>query len=108
MAAPFTFTSGNTKPYFSIKVVNDLTNAAVDLSGATVALYFREANARTAKVSGASCTVTDAPNGLVEYRWASTDLDVPGIYQADFRVTHSDGKIQSVLIDGIVVKAKLG
>lgn len=107
MAATYTFNSGNTKPYFSIKVVNDLTNAAVDLSGATVAFYFREGNARTAKVSAGACTVTDATGGLVEYRWGANDLDVPGTYQADFRVTHTDGKIQSVFIDNIVVRAKL-
>lgn len=108
MAATFTFTQGNTRPFFSVQIVNDLTNGPVDFTGASVAFYFREQKARAAKVSGAACTITDAVNGLVEYRWAATDLDVPGVYDAEFRITHTDGKLQTVPVRGVVVSPKLG
>ena len=108
MASTFSFIQGNRRPYFAIVVKNVLTNAAVDLTGASAVFYFRHRSGRTAKVSGSSVTLTDAAAGEIEYRWAAGDLDVPGFYQAEFRITHTDAKVQSVLIDDVEVKPKLG
>ncbi|MGH2384532.1 MAG: BppU family phage baseplate upper protein [Candidatus Limnocylindria bacterium] len=108
MATTFTFYQGNTRPFFAVQIRNNRTNGVVDLTGATVVFYFRHADGRAAKVSGATATVTDAVNGKVEYRWAAGDLDVPGIYDAEFRVTHTDAKVQTVRISGVKVIAKLG
>lgn len=107
MAATFTFTQSDQRPYFAVVLKNSLTNAAVNLTGATAVFYMKHQRAKAAKVSAAAAVITDATNGLVEYRWASTDLDVPGIYDAEFRITHSDGKFQRVRIEGVEVLAKL-
>lgn len=106
--ADFTFVQGNTRPYFAIIVKNVLTNNPVDLTGASVALYFKAQRARTAVVTGAACVVTDAPNGKIEYRWGANDLNTPGVYDADFRITFPDATVQSVIIPDVVVAGKLG
>lgn len=106
--ADYTFVSSDTRPFFAVQIKNTLTNAAVDLSTATVTFYFKHQRAQVAKVTAGSCTVTDATNGKVEYRWGATDLDVPGIYDAEFRVVHSDTKPQRVRIEGVEVLPKLG
>lgn len=107
MATKYEFTQGNRRAFFAIIVKNRLTNAAVDLTGATVTFYFREQGAIDAKVSAGAATLTDAVNGKVEYRWAAGDLDVPGIYDAEFRVAHADALVQSVFVDNVRVRAKL-
>ena len=108
MADEYEFTEGDLRPFFAVIIKNDLTNGVVDLTGATVTFYFREKNAQTAKVSAGACTITDAAAGKVEYRWASGDLSVPGVYNAVFLITHTDTKPQSVRIENVVVHPKLG
>lgn len=108
--ADFTFTQSDTRPFFAVIIKNTLTNEVVDLTSATVTFYFENelAKAGDAKVSAGSVTVTDATAGECEYRWGATDLDVPGIYNAEFRVLHSDGNPQRVRIEGVEVLRKLG
>ena len=105
--ADYEFTTGNRRPFFAIIVKNELTNAAVNLTGATVAFYFLNKRTRVAKVSAGSVTLTDATNGQIEYRWGATDLDDPGFYLAEFRITHTDSNVQSVWVDDIEVLEKL-
>lgn len=108
--ADFEFVQGDTRPFFAVVVKNSLTNAALDLTGTTITFFFknkRTALGATPKVNGSTVTITDAPGGKCEYRWAATDLDVPGIYEAVFKITHSDAKVQSVRIDNVVVHPKL-
>lgn len=100
--------SGNTAPAFAVQLTRARDGTVFDLTGSSVAFYLREKNARTAKVSNQPCTITDAANGKVEYRWASGDLDLTGIYDAEFRVTLASGKVQSCYIDGVLVRQKLG
>lgn len=107
MSDSYTFTQGDTRPFFSVKIKNSLTNAVVDLTGASVAFNFRIQGARTAKVSSGACVITDAAGGICEYRWGASDLDIEGIYDAEFVVTHTDGKVQSVPIEGVVVREQL-
>lgn len=108
--ADFTFVSGNTKPYLAVQLLRVEDHAPVDLTGATVAFFMRleEDNAAVPTVNGAAATVTTAIDGKVEYRWAAADLDRPGFYTVEFRITFSDGSKQSVLIEHVEVKAKLG
>jgi hypothetical protein len=108
VATKYTFTQGNTKPYLAQQIKTKKDLAPVNLTSASVAFYFAEQNARTPTVSAGLVTITDAANGKVEYRWNVSDLDKPGVYDAEFRITFSDGKVQSVITKGIVVQKKLG
>lgn len=109
--ADYTFVQGDTRPFFAIVVRNSITNAVVNLTGATVTFSMRHKKAKateTPVVNGQACTLTDAANGAVEYRWGATDLDVPGLYTAEFRIVHTDTKSQRVQIDDVEVLRKVG
>ncbi len=106
--ADYTFIQDDTRPFFAIIVKNNITNAAVDLTGTTVTFYMTNKRSRAPKVSAGACVLTDAANGKVEYRWAATDLDEPGLYEAEFRIVHTDTKPQRVRIDSVEVLEKLG
>ncbi len=102
------FVQSDTRPFFAVQILNRVTNAAVDLTGATVTFYWRRKGAASAKVAAGACTLTDATNGKVEYRWAATDLDEPGLYDAEFRIVHTDAKPQRVRIEDVRVLRRLG
>src|SRR5258706_2638789 len=92
------FIQDATRPYFAVQMLKENDGSVVPLPGASVAFYFRHVDATKAKVSAGICNITDAANGKVEYRWATTDLAVPGLYNAEFRITFADATIQPVII----------
>ena len=101
------FVQDTTRPYFAVQMLKENDHSVVPLTGATVAFYFRHVNETVAKVSAGSCNITDAPNGKVEYRWTAGDLAVPGLYNAEFRITFADTTIQSVIIRDVEVQERL-
>lgn len=60
-------------------------NGPVDLTGATVKVWWRLQSGGTEK-SG-TCTIVDAANGVVEYAWAAGDTDTAGDYYVEFVAT---------------------
>lgn len=108
MAATFTFVQGDRRPFLAVIVKNSLTNEVVDLTSCTATFYFKHQRAKAAKVNGSAVNITSAAVGQMEYRWAATDLDVPGTYDAAFKITLSDGLVQTIVIEGVEVLAKLG
>lgn len=101
------FVQDTTRPYFAIQILKQKDGSVVDLTTATVAFYFRHVNENQAKVSAGSCNVTDAANGKVEYRWTTGDLAVPGLYNAEFRITFGDNTSQSIIIQDVNVQERL-
>lgn len=61
----------------------------VDLTGATVKLQVARAGVN--KVDTAA-TVIAASSGMVQYDWASADVDTPGVFFYKWQVTQ-DGKV---------------
>ena len=66
---------------------------AANLTGATVKVRMEELST-SKSILDATATITDAPNGLVEYQWAAADVDTPGAYRVEFFVTYAGGLIQ--------------
>jgi hypothetical protein len=79
--------------------VLDADNAAtwkpIDLSGATVQMFFRALGSTTVKdtITGA---ITNATSGVCSLSWNSASLDTAGTYEGEIQVTLSSGKIQTV------------
>lgn len=86
----FYIKQGDTKP----TITSDLRNAdgIVVLTGATVRFHMIKRGALLPTVDAAA-TVVDPLTGSVEYVWIAGDTAVLGLYDAEWEVTFSDGKI---------------
>ena len=86
----FNIKRGATAPAIS-GIVSRRDGTVVDLTGASAVFRMRLKNGET--VVDAPALITDAAAGAVEYQWAVGDTDTVGVYQADFRITLSTGKL---------------
>lgn len=89
---------GDTRPAIVCTITDDVTGAAIPITGATVVLKFRAAGATTltATITGA---ITDGPNGVVAFYPASDPAMLagePGDYEGEIEITFSDTQIQTV------------
>ena len=88
----------DTRPAVVCAITDDVTSAALNLSGATVLLKFRAVGSTTlqATVTG---SVTDALNGQVTFYPSSAPEMLSGAagdYEGEIQITFSNGNIQSV------------
>ncbi len=93
MATVWEVNKGDTGKPITATLTND--GAAVDLTGATVALRMTRKATGTVKVDSAAVTVTSAAAGRVSYPWQAADVDTVGAYDARFVVTLPSGKVIS-------------
>ncbi len=66
-----------------------------NLTNTTVVFYMKNLSTGQLAVNGKPAVVTDADNGIVEYRWAAPDTNTPGSYSLMFKATTNDGKVYS-------------
>ena len=96
MAEKIKLVQGDTKPQIKVTITDETTEEAVDISNSTPRLKFRAANT-TEILTTLTGTVTDGPNGVCIFVWASGDLDVdPGDYEGEVEITFEDETVQSV------------
>ena len=78
-----------------------LEPATVVLTGATVRFQMRARNGAVL-MDVAALVVTDTGTPTVEYSWQAGDTATAGLYEAEFRVTYADGKIETFPNDGFI------
>lgn len=83
----------DTRPPLEFTITQD--GAPVDLTGATVKFYMKDATAGTVKISGALCAIVDAVKGKCRYNWIAADTNTLGTYLGEVEVTFPDLKIQT-------------
>lgn len=67
----------------------------VDLTlASSVTFKLREIGRQDLKVNS-SAVITDAVNGVVEYRWSAGDTDTAGKYHAEYQVLWNDGTVET-------------
>jgi hypothetical protein len=98
MAEKIKLVQGDTKPALVCNITDDVTGVALNITGATVRLKFREAGALalTATVTG---VVTDGAAGQVVFYPASAPEMLqgePGDYEGEIEITFADSTVQSV------------
>lgn len=83
---------GDNRPYIRLTIL-DADGTAINLTGATVNVYFRAANSTTL-LSTIPCTLVDAGvNGVVVFNFPGTTLNVdPGDYEGEVEVSFSGEK----------------
>lgn len=109
-----TFKSGDRPPVYADLTDHDpITDAEVplNLAGATVAFLMRDISGGAPDVNAAAVVVGDPTLGHVRYDWAVGQTDVPGEYEASFKVTFASGISQTFPNDDfipIVIEASIG
>lgn len=98
MAEKIKLVQGDTKPALVCNITDEITGAAINITGATVLLKFRAVGTTTltATVTG---SVTNGAIGQVAFYPASAPamlLGEAGDYEGEIQVTFSDGTIQTV------------
>jgi hypothetical protein len=98
MVTKIKLVQGDTKPALVCSITDEITGAAINITGATVLLKFRAAGATTltATVTG---SVTNGATGEVAFYPASAPtmlLGEAGDYEGEIQITFSDGSIQTV------------
>lgn len=82
--ADFFIKKNNTRPKL-VATIYDEDGDPLNLTAATVRFVMQKPGAAV-KIN-AAMTITDAPNGKVEYAWSSADTDTPGTYHAEIQIT---------------------
>lgn len=79
---------GDRRPVAEVVITRG--GVAVDLSAvSTITFKMRLVGSKTLKIDSPA-VVTDAANGIVEYRWAVGDTDTPGRYNQEWELIWSD------------------
>jgi predicted alpha/beta superfamily hydrolase len=68
-------------------------NAAINLSGATLALIIHNTQTNTDTAGAGAWTITNAAGGLATYAWASADSATPGTYLLYIKATYGGGGV---------------
>lgn len=72
------------------------TNAVIDVTNATVKLYFRAIGSTTLKATKTLTKPNGGGDGRVRCTWSAGDLNTPGEYEGDIEITFLGGTIQTV------------
>ena len=83
----------DTRPPLEFTITQD--GNSVDLTGATVKFYMKNADTGAVKISGVACTLTDATKGKCRYSWQAADTNTVGTYLGEVEVTFPDSSIQT-------------
>lgn len=86
----FMFKSKDTKQPLCAQLTNE--KGIIDLTGSTVKILITSFN-RDKIVLDDVATITDAPNGKVEYI-VGKSITIPETYLGEFEITFPDGKIE--------------
>lgn len=96
MTTAIKLVQGDTKPSLNVTLLNEDTNTPINLTGATIVMYFRESETVTL-LDTLVATIVNAAAGTIIIPWNSDTLLVPeGTYEGEIEVTFSDGSVQSV------------
>jgi hypothetical protein len=91
----FKIKQNDTTPSIEARL-RDANDQIMNLTGATVKFSMRPRPAGTVKVDGATAVIVgDATNGRVRYDWTASNTNTADVFEAEFEVTFSNGKIQT-------------
>lgn len=83
----------DTLPKVKVSVVDSITGLPVDLTGGSADFIMVTDDENKTVIVNNSATITDAPNGKIEYSWIGLDTSTSGSYLAEFEITLPTGKL---------------
>ena len=100
MATSFNYVQGDTGPQIQVTLVDEETNTATNLPGATVTLHFRAVGETTVLFSRALYINPDtATTGVAIVQWQTSDLDRDaGTYEGEIEIVKASG-LRETLFD---------
>jgi hypothetical protein len=97
-----TFVQQDTDPSIQATLVDDVTQAPLDLTTATgVRFQMRRPHDRKWTVN-AGATIVSAPAGTVSYSWGPNDLNDADTFQCQWEVTWAGGRVQTQAIATLI------
>jgi len=92
------------RPYLRMRV-KDSDGVAFDFTGAVGVTFvmFTKSEEPVEKVSSPANIVGDPAEGILEYQWASADLDTAGEFIAEFDVDYGGGEIMTLPENGNIL-----
>lgn len=95
----FVMKRGDRRPYIPFQFFEPDGVTPLDVTGATViniVVRLKGADPASAPVIKAPVTMSDAPNGIGEYRWAVGDTDTADNYEYEFEITWPNAEPQTI------------
>ena len=98
MAEKIKLVQGDTAPQIKLTLTNEVTGAAINLTGATVTLHFRALGGQTPIFSRqALINPETAGTGICLIDWQPGDLDVEaGDYEGEIEVVRQSGARETI------------
>lgn len=95
MSSTIKLVRGDNRPYITLRL-KDVDDNAIDLTSATVRIYFRQAGSESV-LSTLNATIHGSPtNGEVVFNFPGNTLDVePGLYEGEVEIDFG-GETQTV------------
>lgn len=88
----------DTRPSLEVTITDEVTGAAIDVTGATVLLKFRAVGASTL-TSTLTAALTTPGSGVVTFDWADDPTALAGDagdYEGEVEITFVGGSVQTV------------
>lgn len=95
MSEKIKLVQGDTRPSVQVTLTDENTGAAIDITGATVKMFFR-AVGDSGILDTLDGVITNAVGGVVMFSWKSDTLaTADGQYEGEVQITFSDNTIQT-------------
>lgn len=95
MSSTIKLVRGDNRPYIRLSL-KDVDGNAINLTGAAVSIYFRQAGSESVLSTITASITGDAANGQVVFNFPGSTLDVePGLYEGEVEIDFG-GEIQTV------------
>lgn len=89
----FIIKQNDQRPFYSVPLTRG--GDSVDLSSAAAVTFIMRKQGEVENTIENAAIITDAPNGVVEYRWNAGDTAEAGTYFAEFQVLYGDSTTET-------------
>ena len=101
MSNVYELVSGDTAPQIKATITRFDDGSVVDMSGATVRLYFRKKGTTTVLFTMTAANTDDLANGIAVFSFASTDLQnrAAGNYEGEIEITYNSNGTKETIFE---------